>query len=143
MPNPADVADAVANALNDAARPWYGAFTAARANRPIYALDELNTLRVPVVARGVKMVRATRSTARREVEVEIGLLKRLDDIEDAADELNELAEQIAAYFFHNFGLDDNPELVVKGVYRSMPDDEYLTNGKQYAAIVRLTVEVFE
>lgn len=83
-----DIADAVVALLNGDDADFSQAFEAERRVRPSFELTELAELRVTVVPKGVETSSATRSLAQYDVQVDIGIQKKLPP---GADEDTEVA----------------------------------------------------
>ena len=75
MPTTVDIADAVVHELNNAGLT--PAFTAERKMLPKYTLEEMADLRVVVVPRSIDITKLNRSSARFEIEIDIGVQQRL------------------------------------------------------------------
>jgi hypothetical protein len=71
-----DIADALADALNGKA--FSMEFEAARDYRPVLELQDMKTLHVSVVPKGVVMAPADRSRVQHDVEVDVLVQKKLD-----------------------------------------------------------------
>lgn len=73
-------------------------FTPQRAVLPTYQLLQLSDLRVTVVPRSVELTNASRTLAQHEVEVDIGVQKRVGkDIDRDVEPLLDLVEKIGDY----------------------------------------------
>ncbi len=102
-----DTAEAVKDALNDAdAGTFDEDFTAVRAYAPAYSVEQLKTLRVTVVPKGLIRVRGGRRTDQIDPAIDVAIQKTLvvtdDDApgtidNDEVDSLMELTEAIADY----------------------------------------------
>lgn len=135
-----DIADAVVVELNVASR-FSMAVEAERTYVPIFELEGMDTLRVPVVFRADASQRADRTRWQRDYRIEVGILKRVsrDDQKAEADELTALVEEMAEYFrtsrplsalqqFHCAMVENDP------VY----DPEHLDRLSQFTSLLILT-----
>jgi len=96
MPTSVTIADAVKEELNN--HSFSQSFTAVRKFIPKYTLEELTTLRVTVVPKANEENLITRSDSQREVQIDIGIHKKIDsDEETEAPPLIALAEEIMQY----------------------------------------------
>lgn len=92
-----DVAQAVTNELN--AQSWSIALTAERYHLVKYALPDLVDIKVPVVGRGIDKEQFTRSETVDVLEVDVGILVKLDDLENLTlDPYVALVDEIANHF---------------------------------------------
>ena len=136
-----DVAQAVADEID--AETWSLAVTAERRSTVQYTLEELETLRVPVIAVSTDSEQFTRGSKVTIVEVDIGVMKKLDAIDNSGvDPYVELAEEIAAYF-HQRRL---PGLTRAMCTVSRPDPAYdiedLEKARYFKSILRLEFRVY-
>ncbi|MCC7407481.1 MAG: hypothetical protein IT442_05380 [Phycisphaeraceae bacterium] len=93
-----DIADAVTAELNSPTSPLASQVVAQRHYKPTFDLKELKDLRVVVVPKAVENTGATRTLMQMDVQIDVGVLKKLgDDPVAEADELMTLVEAIAAY----------------------------------------------
>ncbi len=90
-----DVADAVAEELN--AGSFSQAFTAARLVLPRFELKDLTELKVSVVPRTLDISGATRAACQYAAGVDIGIQKKVQDIEAGTDELGLLVDEITDF----------------------------------------------
>lgn len=131
-----DVAQAVTDELN--AETWSQTFTANRAHHVQYALTDLATLRVEVVGRATDTEQFTRAARLKVVEVDVGVLKKVDDITNATlDPLVALVDEIADHF-HGTRLDG---LTAAFCTVSRPDpvynQEHLESTRSFFSVLRL------
>ncbi|MBX3356434.1 MAG: hypothetical protein KF724_12130 [Phycisphaeraceae bacterium] len=138
-----DIADAVAARLN--AGTFSMPFTAVRRYQPVYALDELATLRVSVVPRSLAIVGASRQTSQVDAQIDIGVQKRLSSSpaspasdEAEIDALLGLVEEIADWM--RFArLPTTPEAVWVGVAQEpVVAGEHLEQHRQFTSILTVT-----
>ena len=94
-----DIADAVAAELNTAPPGTFTPpFTVVRRVLPVFELADLATLRITVVPKAVEINGSTRSASQYDVQVDIGVQKKLGkDLDAEAPPLCDLVEGIAAY----------------------------------------------
>ncbi len=88
MPLVTDIAYAVVSELNDPGAPGFSQpFTAQRYYHPVFDLAEMKDLHVTVVPRGVEMSTAGRALVQSDVQIDIGVQKKL-----SADSTGDIAE---------------------------------------------------
>ena len=94
-----DISDAVVAELAGAPPGTFAlSFTPRRRVLPQFELGELKDLHVTVVPRAVEITSATRAHSQHDVQIDIGVQKRLGkELESEIEPLVELVEQIAAY----------------------------------------------
>lgn len=93
----ADLADAVVALLNGNAA-WSQGFTAERGYLPRFELSQLSELRVVVVPKSDAEAMESRSTVRRTIAVDVGVIKQLSTEENAdMDAMMLLTDQIKDY----------------------------------------------
>lgn len=99
MPTVTDIADAVVAEINSAADgTWNLEFTPARAVLPQFDLTELSDLRVTVVPRSVGVSADSRGYSRHDVEIDIGVQKKLGaDLDTDIETLLDLVERLVTY----------------------------------------------
>ena len=99
MPLVTQIADAVAAEINAAPQGTFNVeFEAQRMVLPSFELAELAELKVTVVPKSIEMTAASRTMSQCDVQIDIGIQKKLGKEVDAEVEpLMELVEQIAAY----------------------------------------------
>jgi hypothetical protein len=92
----ADIADAVVTALNG--QRFSQPVTAERAYRAAFDLQEMKDLHVTVLPKGQELITAGRGVAQSDVQIDIGVQKKLATGDDAEiDELMGLVEEIAGF----------------------------------------------
>lgn len=92
----ASLADALVASLN--AHKFSKPFTAVRAYRPIYKLEDMDVLHVTVVPKGASAEFGTRADDRREIQLDVAVQQRTaNDSTAVLDPLLALAEEIADY----------------------------------------------
>lgn len=93
-----DIAEALVTELNDPAGPLAGQGVAERHYRPTFDLQEMKDLHVSVVPRGTDMTGASRTLTQADVQIDIGVQKKLATSDQAEiDALMDVVEQIALY----------------------------------------------
>ena len=98
MPTIIDIADAVAAEL--AGGEFSESFTPERRVLPDYELADLKDLRVTVVPRGVEITGASRTLSQHDVQIDVGVQKKLlagTDLDTEVAALCGLVEEIAAF----------------------------------------------
>ena len=91
-----DIADALKNQIN--AHSFSAEFEAARDYRPVLDLQEMKTLRVSVVPKGITTTPVDRSRVQHDVEVDVLVQKKLDAADaKELDALMSLVEEIAGF----------------------------------------------
>ncbi len=93
------IADAIVAELASAPDGTFNlAFTPERAVLPSYQLLQMSDLRVTVVPRSVELTNASRTLAQHEVEIDIGIQKRVGkDVDSDVEPLLDLVEKIGDY----------------------------------------------
>ncbi|MCC7409356.1 MAG: hypothetical protein IT442_14935 [Phycisphaeraceae bacterium] len=93
-----DIADAVTAELNSPTSPLAGQVVAQRHYKPAFDLKELKDLHVVVVPKAVERTGATRTLMQMDVQIDVGVLKKLgEDVQAETDTLMSLVEDIAGY----------------------------------------------
>ncbi|MCC7407221.1 MAG: hypothetical protein IT442_04065 [Phycisphaeraceae bacterium] len=93
-----DIADAVTTELNSPGSPLAGQAVVQRHYKPAFDLKELKALHIVVVPKAVESTGATRTLMQMDVQIDVGVLKKLgDDPVAEADALMTLVEDIASY----------------------------------------------
>jgi len=90
-----DIADAVAAELNSGS--FSQSFTAARLVLPRFELKDLAELKVSVVPKSLDMTGATRAASQYAVSVDVGIQKRVHDMETETAQLGDLVDEIADF----------------------------------------------
>jgi len=92
------VANAVVAELNAPGSPLVGLASAQRAYQPVFELQDMKDLHVTVVPRGLEMSGASRSLTQCDVQVDVGVQRKLaTDGGTEIDGLMTLVEQVADY----------------------------------------------
>lgn len=143
------IADAVAARLN--AGTFTMPFTAVRRYQPVFALEDLATLRVSVVPRSLTIVGASRQTSQFDAQIDIVVQKRLSPApgtsggaasdEAEIDALLALLEEIADWL--RFArLTTTPEAVWVGVAQEpVLAGEHLEQHRQFTSTLTVTYRV--
>ena len=117
-------------------------FTAVRAYAPEASLEDMADLRVTVVPRGVTKTPLNRSALAYEVQVDIGVQKKLAGQGNAEiDALLSLVEEIAE-FFEQRHLTAIPDAVwVKTEHKPLYAAEHMDELRQFTSVVTLTFRI--
>jgi hypothetical protein len=133
-----DIADAVVAALNG--QTFSQPFTAARAYRAAFDLQEMKDLRVTVVPKGLELTTAGRGVAQSDVQIDIGVQKKLttgDDVE--IDELMGLVQEIVEFVRATRQFGD--AVWVKTENTPIYSQEHLGELRQFTSVLTLTLRV--
>jgi len=134
----ADIADAVVTALNG--HTFSQPFTAARAYRPVFDLKDMTDLHVTVVPKGVELTTAGRGLAQSDVQIDIGVQKKLAAGDNAEiDALAALVQEIAQFVraTGRFG----EAAWVKTENTPIYSAEHLGELRQFTSVLTLTLRV--
>lgn len=138
MSSVADLAQAVTDDLN--ATSILGAVVAEMQFLPLFELQDMLTLRVTVVPRGVKQARRNRSEIGRQIQIDIGVQQKIQTHTDAAP-LLDLVEAIADHFtgrrLPNF---------TRAICKTVDNDpvyapDHLDQLRQFTSVLTLNFEV--
>ncbi len=142
-----DIAGAVVAELNGPDGPTFGdplvGLDAERGYRPLFELGDLKDLRVTVVPRAVDLATASRSTVQADVQIDIGIQKKLPatDQDAEADALMQLAEEVAD-FFRTHPLTGVPDAAwVRSANEPVYSPEHWDEFRQFTSIVTATFRV--
>ena len=138
-----DIADAVVTELNGGS--FSLSFTATRAYVPRFDLEEMATLRVTVVPKGLEVTRGSRGRDQHDYRVDVGVQQKLArrgefEQEDAAelDPLMGLVEEIADHF-RSLALETEPEAVCVAVENGpVYAQEHVREGRLFTSVLTLT-----
>ena len=136
-----DIADALVAELNGAA---FGMpFTATRVYVPRFDLEEMGTLRVTVVPKGVDISTASRSGHQHDYRVDVGVQRKFETGDAAElDPLMDLVEEIADHF-RGAVLGTDPEAACIGVENGpIYAQEHMREGRLFTSILTLTFRVW-
>jgi hypothetical protein len=134
----ADIAEAVVTALNG--HTFSQPFTAARAYRPVFDLKDMTDLHVTVVPKGVELTTAGRGLAQSDVQIDIGVQKKLAAGDNAEiDSLVGLVQEIAEFVraTGRFG----EAAWVKTENTPIYSQEHLAELRQFTSVLTLTLRV--
>lgn len=139
-----DIADAIVAALNG--HTFSQPFTAQRAYRPVFDLADMTDLRVTVVPRGVELSVSGRGLAQSDVQIDIGVQKKLASGDNAEiDAQMELVQEIGEFVraTGRFGLPAGAgEAVwVKTDNTPIYSQEHLGELRLFTSVLTLTLRV--
>ena len=134
-----DIADALADALNS--KEFSVEFEAVRDYRPVLELQDMKTLHVSVVPKGVTMAPADRNRVQHDVEVDVLVQKKLDagDAEEL-DALMSLVEEIAGFLKFK-RLESLGASWVKTANEPIYAPDHLSELRQFTSVLTLTYRV--
>lgn len=132
-----DIADAAVAELN--ATAFGMPFTAKRAYVPRFDLEEMGTLRVTAVPKGVEISTASRSGHQHDYRVDIGVQRKFEqEGPTELDPLMDLVEEIADHF-RGSALETDPEAVCVAVENGpIYAQEHMREGRLFTSILTLT-----
>ncbi|GMV98589.1 MAG: hypothetical protein AMXMBFR83_29380 [Phycisphaerae bacterium] len=134
----ADIAEAVVTALNG--HTFSQPFTAQRAYRPVFDLKEMTDLHVTVVPKGVELTTAGRGLAQSDVQIDIGVQKKLAASDNAEiDPLLGLVQEIAEFVRATARFAD--AAWVKTENTPIYSQEHLGELRQFTSVLTLTLRV--
>ncbi|HUU96240.1 MAG TPA: hypothetical protein VM487_10905 [Phycisphaerae bacterium] len=143
MPLVTQIADAVAAEINAAPQGTFNVeFEAQRMVLPSFELAELAELKVTVVPKSIEMTAASRTMSQCDVQIDIGIQKKLGKEVDAEVEpLMELVEQIAAYL-RGRQLQGFPNAAwVRAVNEPVYAADHLAEQRVFTSVLTLTYRV--
>lgn len=132
----ADIAEAIVTALNG--HTFSQPFTAARAYRPVFDLKDMTDLHVTVVPKGVELTTAGRGLAQSDVQIDIGVQKKLASGDNAEiDALMGLVQEVAEFVraTGRFG----EAAWVKTENTPIYSQEHLGELRQFTSVLTLTL----
>jgi len=133
-----DIADAVVAALNG--QTFSEPVTAVRAYRAVFDLQEMKDLHVTVVPKGVELTTAGRGVAQSDVQIDVGVQKKLATGDDAEiDELMGLVQEIAEFIRATRQFGD--AVWVKTENTPIYSQEHLGELRQFTSVLTLTLRV--
>ncbi len=133
-----DIVDAVVAALNG--QTFSQPFTAARAYRPAFDLQEMKDLHVTVVPKGVELASAGRGLAQSDVQIDIGVQQKLAAGDDAkVDALVRLVQEIAEFVRATRQFGD--AVWVRTENTPIYSPEHLGELRQFTSVLTLTLRV--
>ena len=134
----ADIAEAVVTALNG--HTFSQPFTAARAYRAAFDLAEMKDLHVTVVPKGVEMSTAGRGLSQSDVQIDVGVLKKLTAADNAEiDVLMGLVQEIAEFAQATGRFGDATWVRTENV--PIYSQEHLAELRQFTSVLTLTLRV--
>ena len=116
-------------------------FTAEATLLPVFELADMATLKVTVVPKAQTFQRISRDSTGREVQIDIGVQKKLAGDESEAESLLELVEQIAAHFDGKRLAGYENALCVKVVNEPVYAPEHIQQYRQFTSVLTLTFKV--
>jgi len=132
----ADIAEAVVTALNG--HTFSRPFTAQRSYRPVFDLKDMTDLHVTVVPKGVELTTAGRGLAQSDVQVDIGVQKKLAGGDNAEiDSLVDLVQEIAEFVRATGRFAD--AAWVKTENTPIYSQEHLGELRQFTSVLTLTL----
>ena len=135
-----DIADAVAAALNG--HTFSQPFAAQRAYLAAFELKELKDLRVAVVPKGVEMTTAGRGISQSDVQIDVGVLKKLVSADNAEiDALMGLVQEIAEFVRATGRL--GGAAWVRSENLPIYSTEHLAEMRQFTSVLTLTFRLLE
>jgi hypothetical protein len=142
MPIITNVADAVVAELN--ATQFSQQFTAQRHYQPRYDLADLKTLHVTVIPTTLTVQTLGRTSAQRDVAIDIAVQQKLDQETNAVlDPLLALAEEIAEHF-RGKRLDSFPGAIwARTEHRAIYAPEHLQQYRQFTSVLTLTFRIMD
>lgn len=133
-----DIAEAVVAALNG--HTFSQPFTAQRAFRPVFDLAEMKDLHVTVVPKGVELFTAGRGLAQSDVQIDIGIQKKLAAGDNAEiDALMGLVQEVAEFVRATGRFGD--AAWIKTENTPIYSQEHLGELRQFTSVLTLTLRV--
>ena len=137
----ADMADKVTASLN--AEDFSLDFTAVRRYVPIFELSDLDSLQVSVIPRGREDTPLTRGTDQREVEIQVGVQKRVASLAASdVDPLVALTEEIADHLTRQHLGDSDEYRWLRTEFTAVYSPEDLREKRVYTGVVTATYRHF-
>jgi hypothetical protein len=134
-----DIADALAEALNG--HEFSVEFEAARDYRPVLELQDMKTLHVSVVPKGITMAPVDRARVQHDVEVDVLVQKKLDAGDaDELDALMSLVEEIAGFLKFK-RLESVGAMWVKTANEPVFAPDHLDQFRQFTSVLTVTYRV--
>lgn len=136
----ADIAEAVVTALNG--HTFSQPFTAARAYRAAFDLKDMKDLHLTVVPKGVEMSTAGRGLSQSDVQVDIGVQKKLSAADNTEiDALMGLVQEIAEFVRSTGRFGDAVWLRTENL--PIYSQEHLAELRQFTSVLTLTLRHME
>jgi hypothetical protein len=133
-----EIADAVTVKINDA--HLVPGLVAERTLLPLFELQELKVLKVSVVPKSRKITQGTRVHTIEEIEVDIGIQKKISDDSELVN-LLKLTEDMAALFIPERLTNFPGAICVKKENDPIYDPEHLRQFNQFTSVITLTFKV--
>ena len=134
----ADIAEAVVTALNG--HTFCQPFTAARAYRAAFDLKDMKDLHLTVVPKGVEMSTAGRGLSQSDVQVDIGVQKKLSAADNTEiDALMGLVQEIAEFVRSTGQFGDARWVRTENL--PIYSQEHLAELRQFTSVLTLTLRV--
>ncbi len=144
MPAITDIADAVVAELNDATSPLAGLASAARGYRPAFDLEDMKDLHVTVVPRGIETAGASRGQSQADVQIDIGVQKKLASADAAEiDPLMALVQQLVFFLRARKLAAASSSLWVRTENTPIFAAEHLEQFRQFTSVLTLTYRVMQ
>lgn len=137
-----DIVNGVVGELNSPTSPLAGLTTAERAYSPVFDLRDMKDLHVTVVPRSLEMSAASRSLTQFEVQIDIGVQKKLDSAEQSEiDGLMAVVEQVADHL-RGRRLDAEPEVAwLRTENNPIFAQEHMGELRQFTSVLSVTYRV--
>lgn len=133
-----DIADAVVAALNG--HGFSQPVVAQRAYRPVFDLQEMKDLRVTVVPKGVELTTAGRGLTQSDLQIDIGVQKKLAAADNAEiDGLMGLVQEIAEFIRATGRFGDASWMKTENA--PVYSQEHLGELRQFTSVLTLTLRV--
>lgn len=133
-----DIADAVAAKINTA--DLIPGLVAERILLPVFELKDMKTLKISVVPKARKIIQATRNLNTDEVQIDIGVQKKISE-DSELDGLLKLVEDIAALFKAERLEGYKKAICVKVENEPVYDHIHLRQLRQFTSVITLTFKV--
>jgi len=134
-----DIADAVVTALNG--QSFSQSFTAARAYRPSFDLQEMKDLHVTVVPKGIELITAGRNLPQSDVLIDIGVQKKLAESDETEiDALMGLVQEIVEFIRDTKKFGGASWVKTENV--PIYSQEHLSELRQFTSVLTLTLRIW-
>jgi len=131
-----DIADAIVAELNG--ESFSQPFTAERAYKPTFDLQEMQDLHVTVVPKELASQQSSRSMVQQDFQIDIGIQKKLEADDAETDALMALVEEIAD-FFRRGRLEAVPNAgLIRTENAPVFSPEHLSELRQFTSVLTLT-----
>jgi hypothetical protein len=132
------VADAIVTALNG--ETFGEPFTAVRAYRPLFDLEDMSSVHVTVVPRELELVTAGRLLTQTDMQIDVGVQQKLTTADnDELDKLMDLVQDVADFIAltRQFG----GGAWLKTENRPIYSQEHMAELRQFTSVLTLTLRV--